>query len=56
MFFNVWVKLEEGSAEELDTLIEEQLIPNGLRILEDTEMSSKDGASVRYMIARPLND
>ena len=56
MFFNVWVKLEEGSAEELDTLIEEQLIPNGLRILEDTEMSSKDKNAVRFMIARTLND
>lgn len=56
MFFNVWARLEEGTAEELDTFIEEQLIPNGLRILADTEMSSKDGTSVRYMIARPLND
>ena len=56
MFFNVWARLEEGTAEELDTFIEEQLIPNGLRILADTEMSSKDGTSVRFMIARPLND
>jgi hypothetical protein len=53
-FFNVWVRLEEGATEELNTFIEEQLVPNNLRILEDTEKPSKDGKSVRFMIARPL--
>ena len=55
IFHNVWVKLEEGSAEELDSFIEEQLIPNGLRILEETEKQSDNGSAVRFMIARPMN-
>ena len=56
MFFNLWMKLEKGSAEELSSFIEEHLVPNNLRILEDTENLSKDGNSVRFMIARPLNN
>jgi len=56
MFFNIWARLEDDTAEELDQFIEEQLVPNGLRILADTEMSSKDGNAVRFMIARPLSD
>ena len=55
VFHNVWVKLEEGSAEELDSFIEEQLIPNGLRILQETEKQSSNGSAVRFMIARPMN-
>ena len=56
MFFNIWARLEDETAEELDQFIEEQLVPNGLRILADTEMASKDGNAVRFMIARPLSD
>ena len=54
VFFNIWVKCTEDGAKELDHLIETELIPNGLRILDETEKLSKEGTAVRYMIARPL--
>jgi len=56
MFFNLWMTLKDSSAKELSSFIEEHLVPNNLRILEDTENLSKDGKSVRFMIARPLNN
>jgi len=56
IFYNIWMNLKEGSEKELDTLIEEQLIPNQLGILTDTEKVSSSGTSVRFMIARPLNN
>ena len=54
-FFNIWIKCTENGAKELDHLIESELIPNGLRVLEETEKLSKEGTSVRFMIARPRN-
>jgi len=53
LFYNVWCKLSDDSPEELDEFIETELVPNGLRLLEDTQTLSKDKGSVRFMIARP---
>tara|TARA_R100000315_G_C5151896_1_gene87068 strand:- start:203 stop:541 length:339 start_codon:yes stop_codon:yes gene_type:complete len=53
MFYNAWCKLSDDSPKELDKFIETELIPNGLRLLEDTQTLSRDKGSVRYMIARP---
>jgi len=53
LFYNVWCKLSDDSPKELDEFIEAELVPNGLRLLEDTQTLSKDKGSVRYMIARP---
>ena len=36
----------------MDDFVETELLPKGLRLLEDTELVSGDKGSVRYMIAR----
>ena len=38
----------------MDKFVEEELIPNGMRLLRDTQMLSGDSGSIRYMIARNI--
>lgn len=50
--YNVWARATEEGLAEMDNFVETELLPKGLRLLEDTELVSKDNGSVRYMIAR----
>ena len=52
VFFNIWCKTNEEGLAEMDEFVEKELLPRGMRLLEDTELLSKDKGSVRYMIAR----
>jgi len=53
--YNVWSELSEDGLSDFDNFVETELIPNGLRTLENTAKLSKDKGSIRYMIARPMN-
>ena len=50
--YNLWSKVSEEGVAEMDNFVETELLPKGLRLLEDTELVSGDKGSVRYMIAR----
>ena len=50
--YNLWGKISEEGVAEMDNFVETELLPKGLRLLEDTELVSGDKGSVRYMIAR----
>ena len=52
VIFNLWCKTTEDGLSEMDEFVETELLPRGMRLLEDTELLSKDKGSVRYMIAR----
>jgi len=63
-FYNVWCNCTDDGIKALDSFVETELIPNGLRLLAgkdhgngkvdpDTRTFSRDGQSVRYMIANP---
>ena len=38
----------------MDKFVEVELLPKGMRLLQDTELVSSDKGSVRYMIARNI--
>ena len=50
--YNLWSKVSEEGLAEMDNFVETELLPKGLRLLEDTQLVSGDKGSVRYMIAR----
>lgn len=54
VFYNVFVKATDDGKADLDSFIQNELIPNGCHILTKTQKLSKKKTWVRYMCARPL--
>jgi cobalamin biosynthesis Co2+ chelatase CbiK len=51
--YNVWAEFSSDGLTDFDNFVENELIPNGMRTIQNTALFSKDEMSIRYMIARP---
>ena len=52
--YNIWARATEEGLADMDKFVEVELLPRGMRLLQDTELVSGDKGSVRYMIARNI--
>ena len=52
--YNLWARTTEDGLAEMDEFVENELIPNGMQLLEKTEQLSANKNAVRFMIARQL--
>ena len=52
--YNIWSRATEDGLADMDKFVEVELLPKGMRLLQDTELVSSDKGSVRYMIARNI--
>jgi len=52
--YNIWARATEDGLADMDKFVEVELLPKGMRLLQDTELVSSDKGSVRYMIARNI--
>lgn len=52
--YNAWARTTKDGLADMDKFVEEELIPNGMRLLRDTQMLSGDSGSIRFMIARNI--
>ena len=52
--YNIWARTTEDGLADMDKFVEVELLPKGMRLLQDTELVSSDKGSVRYMIARNI--
>ena len=52
--YNIWARATEEGLADMDKFVEVELLPKGMRLLQDTELVSGDKGSVRYMIARNI--
>jgi len=52
--YNAWARVTEEGLSDMDKFVEEELIPNGMRLLRDTKLLSADSGSIRFMIARNI--